>query len=292
MSQTPSPPPDEGSPFDTETIKYMAGDELLAVRLRDGARVARDRVALEVAGAFLGRLDAAVYAMAGSILGRNSGSRGPLKRIEIGGLALAGVSTGGSADFHFKLQVHEQSQIGPEGEVIIATTAALDGLSSMLESLIDRDDERLLSLTRDFGSRAAANFGRLLDVLSANEIETVWRFGRDSRALVTDTAALLHGKVVLERTAQQDIDMLTVRGLLYEADSRRHIFEIAVEDGAEEDKIRGTFSPEQREEIRYAWDRRVEAEIRVTRIFLERQLDAFETKYELMRVLRVLDDAE
>src|SRR5262249_8150394 len=87
----------------TEKVEWMKGlqGEVLAVLLR-GDVVGPHSVPTGVAGPFLNRLHELTQSVAGVLVGRQSGRRGPLREVPGAGLlALGGVEWGRSAALHF-----------------------------------------------------------------------------------------------------------------------------------------------------------------------------------------------
>lgn len=279
---------DRESPFSTETVEFMAAlpNQLAAVVLR-GLPARGHRVRLDVTAAFLTRLESAVYALAGVMRGSESGSRGPLKRVDLGGLALAEVTWGSSAVFHFVLAEEEQTALEPSGEVRTLTEQATAALADLLEMSAAGNERQLYQASRDLGPRAVANFGRLLEVFIENEVSTLWRLRDEEKAIDLTATRAIRAQAALKREARIEAAEFTVSGLLYEAHARRQGFELLVAEGYDAPTIRGKYAPGLRNEIRDAWDRHVDVQIRVVRKYLERQIEPVDTEVTLIDVLRI-----
>src|SRR5262249_8868325 len=151
----------------TEKVEWMKGlqGEVLAVLLR-GDVVGPHSVPTGVAGPFLNRLHELTQSVAGVLVGRQSGRRGPLREVPGAGLlALGGVEWGRSAALHFIIGPGEQFQLYPEDPLWSITGEAVGVMVDLVEASAKRDQKGLYEVTRELGPRVGTNFENLVEVL-------------------------------------------------------------------------------------------------------------------------------
>jgi hypothetical protein len=274
------------SPFSTETIKFMVGvdDELLSVLLRGGL-VGERRVGLDVAGPFLFRLNELIHAIGAVLIGRKVGARGTLPTVPGAGfLALAGVEWGKSVVFHFGTGAGEVMKLNEPS----ITEEAVEALAELMSAAAVGNDQALLAATRALGPRVGTNYLSLVTALTHHGVNSYWQPRSTGPAIDLSVPRLKRTKVVLEQEAPPVTFNEVVRGFLYRADSKEHQFVLDRIDEPGE-KLVGVYGPELREEIRQAWDKVVEVEIRTTHYFLARQIDPARVEVELLKVLDATD---
>lgn len=285
----PAPQPQlPESPFSTETIEFMTSDERLAVILRGGA-IGASSVPTAVAGPFLFRLHELLHAVAAVLAGRRPGSRGSLPPLrDVGLLALVGVQWGHSVTFHLEIGAGEQTHIAPAGTISSLSEEALALLSELVRYGASGDADALWNRTKDLGPRVGGNYERLIEVFVQQEIDTVWRFATDDRAVDLSSTRAHRAKELLDYEQLPVVFEQEVRGYLYRVDSREHAFLLDPE-GEHEEKVTGTYPEHLREDLRDAWSREVVVKLRTTHRFLARQTEPSEVLYELIEVLEVLE---
>jgi hypothetical protein len=292
--ETPAEPPE--SPFTTETIKFMVGDELLAIALDNGP-VGERSVPVGVAGPFLYRFHEWAHSIAASIAleGRRLGSRGPLPPVpSVGLFGLLGVAYTNSVTFHLGLGASEQTAIADDGQITSLTQIVLERMRALIEAAAAGDPDGLWKEARSLEARVGDNYERLLDVLVTSGIDSRWQFPeRPGAASITSTRAA-YAKELLEYEAIPVIDEEIRRGYLYQVNAREHKFNLEPEDMAEgEEKearvITGTYQSDLRDELKEAWDERVEVRLRTRKKYLRRQIEPDEIEYELLEIIEILE---
>lgn len=168
------------------------------------------------------------------------------------------------------------------------TEEAVRTLTAMLTSTAGEADRELFGITRDLGQRVGVNYVSLINVLDHHGVDSVWRTTAVERAIDLSVPRVRRAKVVLDQEEPPRTLHEHVVGLLYRADSKEHQFVLEPIE-REEDKIVGTYAQTLREEIRDAWDKVVEVEIRTTHHFLARQVEPAHVDVELLEVIRIVE---
>jgi hypothetical protein len=285
---SPEQPPLPEDPFTKEQIEFMRSDELLAVVLRGGP-VGSDSVPTSVAGGFLYRFDEVTAAIAATLKGRRLGRRGPLPVVPDAGLfALVGVQWGHSVVFHLALGGDEQTQLASSGDVSSITGEVLSMIEALVLGAAAGNETDLWDRARELGGRAGKNYESLLEVLIKQNVDSVWRFPDQDRAISLTSTRAKRAKGILEHPDLPVPYDQEIRGFLYEINSRAHEFVLDPE-GDEEKKIAGTYPEHLRERLREAWDHEVVVKLRTTHHFLKRQQDPADVVYELVDLIEIIE---
>lgn len=284
--QPPAPQLPE-DPFTTEPISFMQGG-LLSILLRGGP-VGKHFVPTGVAGGFLFRFDQLVRAIAARRAAKVVGRRGQLPLVPQAGLfGLSAVSWDASVVFQLSLAGDEQSTLTDAGDVTTITDDVLRDLEVLVTSAAAGDPESLWELTRLLGGRVGKNYERLLDVLIQQEVESVWRFRTEPRAIDLSATRASRAKTYLEYPELPVTTDEVMRGFLDRVAAREHGFMLDPE-AEKEDNVTGTYAAHLQEDLRNAWGHEVEVRLRITHHFLRRQAEAQSVDYELIEVVEIFE---
>jgi hypothetical protein len=259
-------------------LKGVLG-EALAVILR-GEPVGEDRMDVGPAGTFLVHLDTLTRLLASHFAGEEPKPTGTIKRPQsVGRLQFAAAQATNSITLYFALDKPTQLKLEGGDDLWESPMGkAVREVVSLIEMSDDVDD--LIQRSHQLGDRIADRYHDMLEFLVLEQLEAEWQ-PRDRPGTVLTTHGAAEVKAALDREIAEEVETQSLKGTLYEANSRTHGFEFeAVGVG----RIQGDYPDELTEYIRFAWNREVEARIRIIQHRRARSTSPFKVEYHLLDV--------
>jgi len=259
-------------------IEGLTGQALAAI-LR-GEPVGADRMDVGPAGKFLMIVDHLTRLLAARFAGDEPKSTGMIASPDgVGRLQLAAAQ--GTASITLYFAVDQPTQLTLEGGSSLYDAPmgrAVLELVNLVE--LSEDDDALIERSLELGDRIADRYQELMDFMVKEQLEVQWQpYEKNATVLTTEGAAEV--KAVLDREVAEEVKTVETKGRLYEANSRTNGFELQPEEG---ERIEGTYPEELTDFIRTAWDREVQATIRVIQHRRARSRFPFKTEFHLTDV--------